>query len=121
MESARTTMLIINNVGGQINPLAYFSYQAYGAASLEYINALKARTFANAPELFDGETMTFTFNPNETEPQENYFVLKNGKISILSFQEKIPQVITGKIQVIDGKIIVDLRDLRQGQEPTRSG
>lgn len=109
MEAARTTMLTINNLGGQINPFAYYSYQAYGATSKEYIEALKARTFANAPELFKDETVTFTFNPSETEPMDGYFILKNGRVSVIALTEQIPQVVTGKVQIINKRITIDLR------------
>ena len=109
METARTTLVFINHCGGQINPLAYASYVAYASASREYIDALRARIFANAPELFKGEIVSFSFNPVEMEPGNGFFILKNGKISVLSMTEKIPQQVTGKIQVSEGKVIIDLR------------
>lgn len=110
MEAARKTMLFVNNAGGQINPFAYLSYQAYGDASKNYIDSLRARILANAPELFDGEVVTMPFKPYEIEPADGYFIAKNGKISVLSVDEKIAPVISGKIQVINDKIVIDLRN-----------
>lgn len=109
LENINKTSMAINKYCGWINPIGYLSYNAYNKAEIEQIKSLRALIFANAPELFHNELMTFTFISNETEPKDGFFIFKNGKISILSSDENLPRVITGKVQVINDQIIIDLR------------
>lgn len=109
LEKINNTSSTINKYFGWINPIGYLAYDAYNKAEDEEIKSLKALVFANTPELFIGENIEFSFSPSEIEPANGYFILKNGRISILSLHENISQRIIGKIQVVDQNIIVDLR------------
>jgi len=110
LEKINATSSMINKCFGWINPIAYLSYDAYNQAEVEQIKSIKALIFANAPELFHGEKMEFSFTPSEVEAENGYFRLKNGNVSVLSLNETIPQVVMGKIQVVDGQITVDMRN-----------
>jgi hypothetical protein len=105
MEGLRTSLNVINNIGGWINPFGWVAYNGYVRAEREYIDALRAKLFAHAPEVFDGEVVTFTFTPLEEEPGENGMNrYKNGRITVLS--PRISPVVTGKIKVKRGEVVV---------------
>lgn len=101
---------VMNNIGGWLNPFGWVAYRGYVNAEEEYIHAMDAKLFANAPELYNGEIVTFTFTPQEEEPGDNglsYY--HNGKITVVS--RKITPVVTGEVQVQEnGKIIVKTKD-----------
>jgi hypothetical protein len=107
MEKARTTLVIVNNVGNWLNPFGWVAYNAYADAEQEYIDAVRAKLFANAPELFDGETITFTFRPQESEPADRGMAYRNGQIIVLAMKE--PSIVTGKVMTKNGNVIVDMR------------
>jgi hypothetical protein len=106
-ETLRTTLQVVNNIGGWLNPFGWFAYNGYVNAEREWIDATKAKLFAEAPEVFDGEVVTFTFTPQEEEPLDGYSAYKNGTVTVLS--KNIKPVITGKVKAADGKIIIDAR------------
>ncbi len=109
MRFIKKGMVIINHCGGQINPLAYFSYVAYARSTQDYIDALEARVFANAPALFENETLTFHFKPLEKEQAGDYWMLRNNMITVISQDEFDEKVLTGKITVQNEKVIIDVR------------
>jgi hypothetical protein len=63
MESLNLQMKIICYSVGWVNPLALFSYRAYAQSTDYYIASVKAKTFARAPEVFDGRELEFSFKP----------------------------------------------------------
>ena len=109
MEKLHTTLVWSNNIGGWVNPFAYVAYSGYAKSEELYIDALKAKVFANAPELFDGEIVTFSFKSNEMEPAKDHYIFKNGNVAVLSASDKIPEVITGKVKIVDYKVVIDTR------------
>lgn len=109
MEKTRTTLVVVNNIGGWINPIGYVSYASYAEAERIYIDALKSKCFANAPELFDGEVVRFYFRPNEIEYAKDHLILRNGKMAVRSMEDFQSQEVTGKVELENGKVIVDAR------------
>lgn len=114
LKSLKNTLNIINNIGGWINPFGWVAYNGYVRAENEYIDAMNAKLFANAPELFDGEIITFTFHPQEEEPGENnktYY--RNGKITVVA--TKITPVVTGRVSVNGEKITITAKEDNHGK------
>jgi hypothetical protein len=109
LEKINKTSSTINKCFGWINPLGYLAYRAYNQAEVMQIKSLNSLVFVNAPELYNGEIVNIPFIPNETEPNGEYFILKNGRISILSSKESLPQRITGRVQVTGNNIVIDMR------------
>ena len=107
MEAFRTTLIVMNGLGGWMNPFCYVSYNAYAKSEREYIDALRAQVFANAPELFAGEKTTFSFIEQETEYEGDFMKLRNGALTVMTKTKKA--VYTGKVTVDGDQIIVDAR------------
>ena len=107
MRTIQKTLKIVNYVGGWINPIAFVSYSAYVDSETEYIDGLNALVFANAPELYHGERVTFNFQPGETEYEKDYMKMRNGSLTVLA-RAKTP-VVTGVVNVNDGLVTVDAR------------
>jgi hypothetical protein len=108
MEKLRTTLIVVNNIGGWIHPFAWIAYDAYGKSEREYIDGLTAKCFANCPECFNGEKVTFTFKPQEEYPEDGYWKLINGATTVF-IRQRTP-VITGIVKILeDGTTLVDAR------------
>jgi hypothetical protein len=100
------TLKIINYSLGWIQPIAFVSYRHYGQATDIYIQGLRSKVFANAPELFDNETVAFTFTPQIIADAYDGFHHINGKLVFVSasrhprgirFQARGRVVITGSM------------------------
>lgn len=100
MEGLHDTLVVTNYVGGWINPFAFVSYSGYAKAEREYMDGLRAKVFANAPELFAGEKVTTAFVPNEEERLGGAWLLRNGRVSVLAMC-RLPEY-TGIVEIIDG-------------------
>lgn len=111
MEALRTSLIIVNNIGGWLNPFGWIAYNGYVNSEREYIDALKSKLFAYAPHMFEGEVVTFTFNPQESEQLQDCTAYRNGAITVLSLSEikGLSPVVTGMVKVEDEKVIVDAR------------
>ena len=109
MEKITKTMKVMTYAAGWIQPLAFVSYKAYGESAEFYITALKAKTFAHAPELFVGENVEFTFTPREIKQHDNSsLMLVSGKLNIIIPGNKAP----GQLQVkgfLDHNMVIDMR------------
>lgn len=96
---------VINYSVGWIQPLAFLSYWAYARSTDIYIAGLEAKIFANAPELFAGRTVTFTFVPCSQEKTPSGFLSRNGRISVFSAEPMpvgVPCLVTGKVMRPEG-------------------
>ena len=60
VDNINLTLKIINYSIGWIQPLAFFSYRAYANATDYYVESLRAKIFAHAPEVLDGHIITAT-------------------------------------------------------------
>lgn len=108
MEKLRTTLITMNNIGGWVNPIAWFAYDAYGDAEQQYIKGLSAKCFSNCPECYADEKVTFTFIPQSEENETDHLKLTNGNITVLT-TAKTP-VVTGVVRILEGgSVIVDTR------------
>lgn len=111
MEKLRTTLIIVNYAGGWLNPFGYVAYAGYVKAEREYIDATGARLFAEAPEMFVGEVVTFTFTPQEEEPNGDHSIYRNGAMSVIS--RSLKPIVTGMVLMENGKIFVDERKVNK--------
>jgi len=100
MEGLHKPLIVTNYVGGWLNPFAFVSYKGYAKSEREYIDGLRAKCFANAPELFEGETVTTAFVPNEEERLGGAWLYKNGRLSVVAMR-RLP-VYTGVVTMVDG-------------------
>lgn len=107
LQQIHNTSETINKYGGWINPLGYLAYDAYNQAEIQQIKSLKSMVFANAPELFAGEIVTFTFIPQEEEPADGYTIYRNGVINVMT--KELKPVVTGRLTAKDGQITIDAR------------
>ncbi|MDQ5985906.1 MAG: hypothetical protein CSYNP_01623 [Syntrophus sp. SKADARSKE-3] len=107
MQKSHDALVFMNKCGGWLNPFSYISYDFYAQSEEAYIAGLKAKAFANAPELFAGEKMTFSFKFQEKEFADGHMILRNGRCSVLTKEEK-PEY-TGVINVNGDAITVDAR------------
>jgi hypothetical protein len=107
LETLRVTLKVVNLAGGWTNPFGFVAYGGYVDAEREYIDALSAKLFAQAPELFDGEIVTFEFMHQEEEPKDGYSEFHNGRITVLA--RELGSTVTGRVMATNGKIIIDAR------------
>jgi hypothetical protein len=82
-------MKIVNYSVGWLQPLAFFSYRAYGRATDYYVDAVRKKVFANSPESFVGRKVEFVFIPSRIELDEQKVTLTNGKLRIIT--DSIPE------------------------------
>ena len=82
------TLYLINTYLGWIQPLAWFSYGAYHDAAQVYIDGLRSKIFANAPELFVGETIPVTFIAAQVQGPP--WICTNHNIKVLSKTPRAP-------------------------------
>lgn len=114
MEGLHSTLVVMNDIGGWVNPFAYVSYKAYAQAEVEYMAGLKAKVFANAPEVFENEIVTFNFTPLEWEPTpEGEWLARAGRISILTRLNPGPVQRTGRVQLTNGQVVIDCRSFER--------
>jgi hypothetical protein len=110
MEDINKTLKIINYCAGWIQPLAFISYHAYSKSAEYYVEALRAKAFANAPELFIGRTVTVGFNPQRSERTEDgrRWRLVNGRIRVEVDQLPKEKIVTktGKVTLEGDKIVI---------------
>lgn len=107
MEGLRTTLKVVNNVGGWLNPFGWVAYNGYVNAEREYIDALRAKLFANAPEVFHGDIVSFSFLPQEEEIQDGYSLYKNGRVTVMA--RVLTPVVTGRVTATGQHITIDAR------------
>jgi hypothetical protein len=103
--AATKALNIMNNMCGWVQPLAWVAYHAYGRSSQVYIDGLQAKIFANAPELFDGETISVTFTPQAVTFADGFYQCTNRAITVLSRSPRNPSVsfrTTGKVSAAPG-------------------
>ena len=110
MEGFTKTLKIINYSGGWINPLGFLAYRAYGIASDQYIESLRSKVLAHAPELFVGEQVSLSFTPRSSRKIEDYWELTTGKIKVLARSGEISiQTVVGVLSLVDGHLVLDAR------------
>lgn len=100
MDSTNTSSRWINRIVGWVQPLAFLSYRAFNKSTDYYMESIRAETFANAPQLFIGETMEFSVqirSVNRTE--DGKYSVQSGKLFIIFEQEpKLGEtIVTAKI------------------------
>ena len=84
MEKNLIIMDRVNTYFGWIQPLAWLSYRAYHESAEFYTEALRAKVFAYAPELFVGEHVQFRFKPNSISTLEDgSYAASNGNVRVL--------------------------------------
>lgn len=87
METLNLQMKIIIYSVGWVNPLALLSYRAYAQSTDYYIQSVKAKAFARAPEVFDGRELEFMFKPARVQQMaDGRWKSVNRKLNILTKQ-----------------------------------
>lgn len=100
MEGINTTLKWTNRLGGWIQPFAFLAYGAYARSADFYIEALRAKAFANCPECFDGREITFTFRPQEIEDGTG----RSGRVVVPNCTSE--RTVHGKVQVTERDITI---------------
>lgn len=108
IRATNTTMKTINYSLGWINPLSFLAYRSFGHCMDAYIEALEAKCFANAPELFVGESMEFSFVPKYIKRDGSTYKLISGKTVVVADTnpgfKKVE--ILGVVERQNGKIVI---------------
>ena len=92
-----------------IQPLAFISYRAYFESSDYYIDALRSKAMANAPDLFIDEKVTMRFKPLEARKNENgFWIGKSGRMQVQYETKPLMTVhsVTGILTRIDSKYLL---------------
>jgi len=110
MENINRTLKIVNYSAGWVQPLAFLSYRAYGRAADSFIASTRAKIFANAPELFEGETVSLRFTPStkEHDPTSGIYTYSSGRIKLTTkadLNPGVPQHVRAMVSVV-GKTVV---------------
>ncbi len=107
IESINHSMKTLNYAVGWIQPFSFFSYQAYGKATDYYVESLRKKTLAAAPECFVGRKVEFVFVPDEIQTEGSKIRLANGNIVVIT--SSIPETkrvrVSGLVEK-DGDLIV---------------
>lgn len=107
IESINYSMKMVNYSVGWLQPLAFFSYRAYGKATDYYVESLRKKVFVNSPECFVGRKVEFVFIPARIQPDQEKVKLVNGNLSIIT--DSIPEtqkvLVSGVIER-DGDLLV---------------
>jgi hypothetical protein len=107
IESINHSMKVVNYSVGWLQPLAFFSYRAYGKSTDYYVEALRKKVFFNSPESFVGRKVDFVFIPARIDPDQNKVRLVNGNLNIIT--DSIPEtqkvLVSGKVER-DGDLLV---------------
>ena len=100
IETINHQMKMVNYSLGWLQPLAFFSYRAYGKATDYYIKSLRAKVFANCPQCLVGRTVEFVFIPKKIEAHKDRVELVSGELRV--FAQSIPQsqsvLVTGTVE-----------------------
>ena len=100
IDSINTALKIVTYSFGWVQPLAMLGYLKYVEATEYYIKGLNAKAFANAPDLYIGEHVKFTFYPKEIRNNE-LAVNRNIGVYLKDHVEAFNKKIFGKI-IIEG-------------------
>jgi hypothetical protein len=85
MDKTARTIHLLNYTLGWIQPIAFISYRFYAISSSYYVKSLRAKCFAYAPELFEGEKVSFNFTPDTFETLDDSSILAtSGKIGVFT-------------------------------------
>ena len=116
--SINRAMKVVNHTVGWIQPLAFFSYRAFGKSTDYYLKALKAKVFANSPECFSGRRVEFKFVPRRIFSDGNHIKLMNGRICVLA--KTIPKarkvLVSGVVEKKGNFLIVRADSIKPVQE-----
>jgi hypothetical protein len=98
IKSINRTLKIVTYSLGWVQPLAMIGYLNYVKSTDYYIAGLKAKVFANAPELYIGEYVKFVFYPKQIRNNE---LAVNGKIGVYlgDHAEAFNKQLFGKVMI----------------------
>lgn len=110
INSINSTLKFVTYAFGWVQPLAMLGYLNYVKATEYYIAGLNAKAFANAPDLYIGEHVKFTFYPQEIRNNELAINRKIGvylKDHIEAFKKQtFGKVIIEGIVHHEGKLLI---------------
>ncbi|MBW1928862.1 MAG: hypothetical protein JRJ13_06870 [Deltaproteobacteria bacterium] len=105
--SINQSMKMVNYSVGWLQPLAFFSYRAYGKATDYYVASLRKKVLVNSPRCFVGRKVEFVFIPARIQPERQKVKLVNGNLSIIT--DSIPEtqkVLVSGVVERDGDLLV---------------
>jgi hypothetical protein len=105
MERINKTSKFINKYFGWINPLAYVSYGSYCQSADFYIEALRAKVLANAPEELIGHRVNLKFRPSQTMATESGILAVNGRFGLLLPHGSDPRDFIGQSVSLTGELV----------------
>lgn len=113
MQGIQKTGKWVNYTCGWIQPLAFISYHKYFAVSAQfYIDGLKAKCLAHAPELFVGQEIEISFKPTRVvQTNSGQYSCNAGRIHVISDikPEFKFMVVKGILEEINGKLLIKQR------------
>lgn len=94
---------------GWLNPLAFISYREYLKSEAYYIQSLKLKTLAHAPEAFVGRRVTFTFTADQVYREQKGSRLVSRGVTVLIDRDvelgsKVE--VSGQVNNINGVITI---------------
>lgn len=122
LKSAHDTMLRINHTLaslnswlGWLNPIAKISYRAYHDATEHYLESMRLKIIATAPELFADQSVTFTFTPLQKrfDPVSKVYSYTNSKLRVSSKSELTlgsPYRITAMVTCDAKQVVLTIKD-----------
>lgn len=111
MQRSLDVMEAVNTYFGWIQPFAYISYREYAKSEAYYIEALRAKAMANAPELFVGEHVEISFKPQSAQRIDGGLLLISGSIGIVCRDDQRQSIMTasGVLTQFGNRYAVDIR------------
>ena len=114
IDSINQTIKILNCSIGWIQPFAFVSYRAYSKATDYYVQALRKKVLANAPECFEGKKVEFLFTPKRIILDGNQVRLINCRIVVIT--DKIPEarklLVSGILQKQGNLLVIKTDSIR---------
>ncbi len=99
IRATNRTLKIINYAVGWIQPIAFLAYRRYAISQDFYVDALLAKCFAHAPEMFIGRTIHVKFFIQRIEHQGTEIWLRNGRTIVIT--DKEPETL---VVMVDGRV-----------------
>jgi hypothetical protein len=107
MSATSDTLILLNNCVGWVQPLAFIAYRSYGQSAQFYVEALRSKVFAHAPELFVGEEVSVTISPSSMTQNDAGWATQLGRVTvILPAPSLVDQRITGTLIRKDSDLIL---------------
>lgn len=112
MQRITDTILFVNKWFGWIQPFAFVSYREYAISSGFYIEALRAKVLAHAPELMIGETVQMSFRPKSyTRHTDGSLWIRSGSLTVIGTESQYSAMmhVAGTVRLVESRVVIDIR------------